>query len=131
MAQLIRKLTPVLPVAAIEPVLPFWQALGFETTVQVPHGDRLGFVILGNGSAEIMYQTHDSIAADVPAVAAAARQGPSFLFIEVTDIDATERAVAAAPTVFSRRVTFYGATEIGVREPGGHYVTFAQFAAAA
>ena len=28
-----------------------------------------------------------------------------------------------------KRETFYGATEIGFREPGGHYVVVAQFAA--
>jgi hypothetical protein len=26
-----------------------------------------------------------------------------------------------------RRETSYGSTEIGYREPGGHFVTFAQF----
>jgi len=28
--------------------------------------------------------------------------------------------------VMPRRETFYGSTEIGYREPGGHFVTFAQ-----
>ena len=28
------------------------------------------------------------------------------------------------------RTTFYGAKEIGVRDPGGHIITFAQFGAA-
>jgi dipeptidase D len=122
-----RKLTPVLPVQAIEPVLPFWQALGFEVTMQVPHGDAIGFAILGDGRTELMYQTHGSIDDDLPALSTAARQGATFLFVEVDDIDAVERAVAGAEVVFERRQTFYGATEIGVREPGGHYVTFAQF----
>lgn len=121
-------LTPVLPVAEIEPVLPFWQALGFEMTMQVPLGDRLGFAILSNGTLELMYQSYDSIAADVPALADVARQGPTFLFVQVDDIDSIERALGDAERTFPRRQTFYGATEVGVREPGGHYVTFAQFA---
>jgi hypothetical protein len=29
--------------------------------------------------------------------------------------------------VAPRHDTFYGATEIGCREPGGHFVTIAQF----
>jgi dipeptidase D len=122
-----KTLTPVLPVAAIEPALPFWQALGFTVTMQVPDGDALGFAILSDGRTQLMYQTFASIEADVPALATAAQQGATFLFIEVDDIDAVERAVAGAEVVFERRQTFYGSIEIGVREPGGHYVTFAQF----
>jgi hypothetical protein len=53
--------------------------------------------------------------------------GGTLLFIEVDDIDATERAMQGVEFVFPRRTTFYGAQEIGVREPGGHSVTFAQF----
>jgi hypothetical protein len=34
--------------------------------------------------------------------------------------------VAGAPVVVPRRKTFYGMEEIGVREPGGNSVTFAQ-----
>lgn len=123
-----RRLTPVLPVEAIEPVLPFWRRLGFEATITVPEGDRLGFAILSDGALELMYQTHASIDGDVPALGTAARKGPTFLFVEVDDIDAVEAAMQDAEQAFERRQTFYGATEIGVREPGGHYVTFAQFA---
>jgi hypothetical protein len=63
-------------------------------------------------------------------MAEAARQGPSFLFVEVPDIDAIAAALDGENIVMPRRKTFYGATEIGYHEPGGHYVTFAQFAAA-
>ena len=38
-----------------------------------------------------------------------------------------EQALAGRELAFPRRTTFYGATEVGYREPGGHYVTFAQF----
>ena len=86
-----KKLTPVLVVDAIEPVLPFWERLGFEKRMEVPHGDRLGFVGLASGAVEIMYQTVESVRADVPTMA---EQGAttSFLFIEVEDLDAVERA---------------------------------------
>lgn len=124
----IHKITTVLPVAAIEPSLPFWRAIGFECTVQIPHGDTLGFAILTDGRTEVMYQTFASIEADVPALADASRQGYAFLFVEVDDIDAIDRALAGRMIVLPRRTTFYGATEIGYREPGGHFITFAQFA---
>src|SRR5207253_3657904 len=63
---MIKKLTPVLVVEAIEPVLPLWDALGFQRTAEVPHGERLGFVIVQSGAAELMYQSLDSVRADEP-----------------------------------------------------------------
>lgn len=123
--KLVTKLTPLLMVREIEPCIPFWTRVGFVKTVEVPEGDKLGFIILVKDGLEIMYQTVASIAKDVPA-AATAPMGGSFLFIEVSDLDAVAKAVAGAPVVFARRKTFYGMEEIGVREPGGNSVTFAQ-----
>jgi uncharacterized glyoxalase superfamily protein PhnB len=122
-----KKLTPVLYVEEIEPVLPFWiDRLGFTKTIEVPQGDRLGFVALEHGSVEIMYQTRTSVENDVPELASSPLGG-SFLFIEVEDLDAIERALSGIEPVVPRRTTFYGADELIVREPGGHVVTFAQF----
>jgi uncharacterized glyoxalase superfamily protein PhnB len=118
-----KKLTPVLVVDEIEPCLGFWTNLGFEKTVEVPEGDRLGFVILVKDAVEVMYQSRASVRKDVPALA----DGPSraALYLEVSDLDAVETMVRGAPIVVPRRKTFYGAEEIGVREPGGNAVTFA------
>jgi hypothetical protein len=120
--------TPVLFVERIEPVLAFWGRLGFNPTTSVPEGDRLGFVILSNGKVEVMYQTYDSVAKDVPALVDAARASKTFLFVQVESLAATRAAVEGQPVHLPERKTFYGATELGVREPGGHYVTFAEFA---
>ena len=49
------------------------------------------------------------------------------LFITVDDLDTIEKALAGAPVVKPRHDTFYGSTEIYVREPGGNTVGFAQF----
>ena len=123
----ITKSTPVLLVDAIEPSLSFWeQRLGFERPVEVPHGDALGFVILTNGAVEVMYQTAASVGADAPALLRDWRGDKSFLYIEVGDIDAIATALDGCEIVLPRRKTFYGANEIGYREPGGHFVTFAQ-----
>lgn len=122
-----KKITPVLLVDAIEPVLPFWtEALGFEVTTEVPEGDRLGFVILRKGAVELMYQTLDSVRNDIPELADAPQRG-SFVFIEVDDLDAVDDALASAERVIPRRKTFYGADELIVREPAGNVVTFARF----
>ncbi|MEX0600324.1 MAG: VOC family protein [Rhodothermales bacterium] len=122
-----KKITPVLLVDAIEPVLPFWtEALGFEVTTEVPEGDRLGFVILRKGAVELMYQTLESVRNDIPELADAPQRG-SFVFIEVDDLDAVDDALASAERVIPRRKTFYGADELIVREPAGNVVTFARF----
>jgi hypothetical protein len=120
--------TPVLYVERIEPVLSFWEKLGFEQGAAVPQGDHLGFVSLSNGKAELMYQTFDSLQNDIPALVEAARPGRTFLFLHVKSLAAVRAAVKDQAVYLPERKTFYGATELGVREPGGHYVTFAEFA---
>ncbi len=126
---LLRKITAVLAVPAIEPSLAFFEKLGLECTVRVPHGEQLGFVILAGDGIELMLQSHASVADDLGSSAPIGRQAA--LFIEVADLDAAFAAVANAPVFLPRRTTFYGATEIGVTEPGGHHVTLAQFPAQA
>ena len=121
----IRKLSPVLIVEAVEPCLAFWtERLGFAVTAQVPHEDRLGFAILEKDGIEVMYQSRASAAADVPALADGAPG--TALFLEVSDVEAVERALVGAEIVVPRRKTFYGMDEIGAREPGGTIVMFAQ-----
>ena len=123
----ISKSTPVLIVEAIEPSLPFWQErLGFVRPVEVPDGERLGFVILANGAVEVMYQTAALLSRDSAAHSGAFHGDKTFLFVEVADIDAVAAALSGFETVMPRRETFYGSIEIGYREPGGHFVTFAQ-----
>jgi hypothetical protein len=124
MTNWLKRITPVLLVDEIEPCIPFWERLGFDKTAEVPHEGRLGFVILEKSGLEIMYQTRESLAADLPALADAPGGG-TYLFLEVMDLDATIEAVEGAPIVCPRRKTFYGMEEIGVREPGGNAITFA------
>ena|ERR687891_1104263 len=123
-----KKLTPLLAVEAIAPSLPFWvDALGFTKTVEVPHDDAVGFVILEKDGYEVMMQSIASMKADVPA--AVPSPGGSVLYLEIEDLSAIEEAVAGYELLVARRKTFYGAEEIFVREPGGNVVGFAQFGA--
>ena len=123
----ISRLTPVLLVEAIEPVLEFWVGrLGFSQTAEVPHGDRLGFVILEKDGIQVMYQTRASVAADIPPLGDSPGRG-SFLFLEVDQLDPIVTALDGITPVVPRRKTFYGADELIVREPAGNIVTFAQF----
>ena len=122
-----KSVTPVLYVEDIEPALDFWKRLGFEVTAEVPEGERLGFVILRSGPVEVMYQTRTSVENDVPSMVGTP-MGGSLLFIQVGDLDAVMPALEGAEVISPRRMTFYGADEITVREPAGNVVTFAHFA---
>ena len=127
----VKKLTPVLFVEKIEPVLPLWtERLGFQKTVEVPGDGGLAFVILQQGKVEVMYQTYASVAKDLPQVLSEASKGPTFLYIEVESLDALKPALASAPVYLPERRTFYGAREIGIRDAAGHYLTFAEMSAA-
>ena len=128
---MVKKLTPVLFVKEIEPVLPFWvDGLGFTKTAEVPEGNKLGFVILEKDGAEVMYQTYASVDKDMPAIAGDVRKGPTFLYVQVENLESVKAAVKRAEVYMPERKTFYGSTEIGVKDPAGHFITFAQFAAA-
>jgi hypothetical protein len=122
----IRKLTPVIMVEAIEPCIPFWERVGFVKTAEVPEGGRLGFVILAKDGVEVMYQSYESVEKDAPGLVPSAHGTAAGFFIEVSDIESIERSLHGLEIVVPRRKTFYGMDEIGVREPGGHVVMFAQ-----
>jgi hypothetical protein len=122
-----KKLTPVLMVDAIEPCLPLWlDRLGWTKTVEVPEGDKLGFVILAKDGVEVMYQTYASVEKDTGKPIKRAVGTSVALFLEVSDIDAVEKELQGIPLVMPRRRTFYGMDEVGVAEAGGHTVVFAQ-----
>jgi uncharacterized glyoxalase superfamily protein PhnB len=125
---IVKRITPVLFVKEIEPVLPFWvEALGFEKTIEVPHdGVKLGFVALQKDGTEVMYQTYASLGEDMPQIAEAAKKGPTFLYIEVDNFDAILAALKNFKISQPERTAFYGMREIGYQDPAGHYLTFAQ-----
>ena len=120
-----KKLTANLIVDKIEDSLPFWvDRLGFEKTVEVPVGKRLGFVILKRGAVVLMLQSRASLAKDVPAIADAAYR--SVLYIEVADLAPIRKSLSGWPPAAAERTTPYGAREIIVRDPDGNSVFFAQ-----
>ncbi len=128
----VKRITPVLLVKEIEPVIPFWvDRLGFTKTIEVPEGNKLGFVAFQKGAAEVMYQTYSSVEKDAPpAMAAEARKGSTYLYMEVDNFDAVLAAMRDVKIVMPVRTAFYGMKEFAVQDPGGHFITFAQQAAA-
>jgi len=129
----VKRITPVLLVKEIEPVIPFWVGrLGFTKTIEVPEGQKLGFVAFQKGAAEVMYQTYSSVEKDAPpAMSAEARKGSTYLYMEVDNFDAILAAMKDVRIVMPVRTAFYGMKEFAVQDPGGHFITFAQPAAAA
>ncbi|HEX3819402.1 MAG TPA: VOC family protein [Candidatus Sulfotelmatobacter sp.] len=126
----VKKITPVLFAEEIEPCVKFWmERFGFEKIAEVPEGGKLGFAILRKGGVELMYQSYASVDKDVAAIAQQVRKGPTFLYVEVDNLEETISAIKGAQVYMPRRTTFYGSTEIGIKDPAGHFVTFAQFAA--
>lgn len=124
----VKRITPVLLVREIEPLIPFWvDRLGFAKTVEVPDGTKLGFVIFEKGSVEVMYQTYSSVEKDAPpAMSREARKGPTYLYMEVDNLEALVSAMTDAPLVMPVRTAFYGMKEFAVQDPGGHFITFAE-----
>jgi len=77
-----------------------------------------------------MYQSYASADKDVGAISQLVRKGPTFLYVEVESLHEAIAAVEGAEVVMPVRTTFYGATEISIKDPAGHFVTFAQFGTA-
>ena len=123
---MIDRSTPILHVKAVEPSIKFWnERFGFKTTITVPEGDHVGFAAIESGSIELMYQTYEGMKSDAM-LSKAVEQGPSFIFMEVPDINAVNKALQGAEIVQGIHESSYGAKEIIAREPGGHYVIFSQ-----
>jgi len=127
----INRSTPILHVKSVEPSLKFWtERFGFKSTIQVPEGDHIGFVALENGPVELMLQTYQGMQTDPNnPLANTVDQGPSFLFMEVPDINAVIKSLKGAKVVQGLHETFYGAQEVVGKEPGGHFVIFSQMPA--
>ncbi|HYL76748.1 MAG TPA: VOC family protein [Bryobacteraceae bacterium] len=122
----IKRITTNLYADEIEPCIQFWERMGFEKVKDVPAGNKLAFAMLQKGNLELMYGTYSSLAQD-PDVAKAFQKGTTYLFVEVENLDDVIPATTGAEIVKAKHQTFYGSTEISVKDPAGHIVTFAQF----
>jgi uncharacterized glyoxalase superfamily protein PhnB len=78
-----------------------------------------------------MYQSYASLGEDMPLISEATRKGPTFLYIEVDNLDAVLTALKSSKIVQPERTAFYGMREVGYQDPAGHFITFAQAVAAA
>jgi catechol 2,3-dioxygenase-like lactoylglutathione lyase family enzyme len=119
-----KAITANLIVPSIEDCLPFYvDRLGFEKTVEVPHEDKIGFVILKHHACELMLQSRASVADDIAGVDTA--KFLAAIYIAVEALAPYRKALSDWPPVIPERTTPYGAREIFVRDPAGNLVGIA------
>lgn len=68
----------------------------------------------------------NSVAEDLPALGNESRASRQFLFIEVADIAVIESRLRNVEYVVRKRETFYGMTQVIIRDAAGHVIAFAQ-----
>lgn len=135
----LEKLTPNLIVEDVRSSVDWYvDALGFELVVAVPEGtedhvfslegeDRpLAFAMLQHGDVELMMQSPDSMASDLPGFRAGVGDSVT-LYFDVADVEALHERLRERATVLKEpHTTFYGAREVAVRDPNGFALGFAE-----
>jgi uncharacterized glyoxalase superfamily protein PhnB len=120
------RVTPILIVERIEPTRAFFcDRLGFTVRQAIDHGDGPGYLRIARGDVSLIIRSEASVraeAADDEDFAPDPYAG--VISIDVANVDAFVAEVADADVVIPLRRSFYGAHEIGVREPGGNVVLF-------
>jgi uncharacterized glyoxalase superfamily protein PhnB len=124
-----KRITPVLFVQDVAVHKVLGRTPRLRENCRSARSQQVGFAMLQKGSVELMYQSYASADKDVAAISQVVRKGPSFLYVEVDSLDQTIAAIQGAEVVTPVRTTFYGATETSIKDPGGHFVTFAEFGA--
>jgi len=72
-----KRATPIISVDEIEPCVLFWTSLGFTVTAEVPHDDKLGFVMLNSGRKAVPLMW--SVVGEVFAIAVSGQSSSKFL----------------------------------------------------
>jgi len=74
----VKRITPVLFVKEIEPVLPFWvDNSALPRRLRFPHGNKIGFVALQRGAPKCVPKLTRSIAGDMPLISETRKGQPS------------------------------------------------------
>jgi hypothetical protein len=123
----LQRVTPILVVEAIEPVLPFWEALGFAQASPSWVDGKLVFVSMAKDGLELHYHTKADMEVSIPAAADMLADTTSLVYLTVDNLDRIVAGLGDAEVVIPRRRTAWGADEIYVKEPGGNVIAFAAF----
>ena len=124
----IKRASPVLFVDSVEQTRDFFVRVGFAVSVEIPDGKAAGFAILERDGVQVMVESRDNSNEPAAIRARSKTAKAAHVFVEVDDLEAVIAALGRAEIVVERHKTFYNSDELTYQEPGGHLVTFAQFA---
>lgn len=123
----LERVTPVLVVDDIEPVIPFWAELGFAPVNPSYEDGELIYMGFNKDGLEIHYQIASRFERDMRTSSGGLSGGTSLIYLTVNNLDAIIERLGGAEIVIPRRATEWDSDEIYVREPGGNIVGFAAF----
>ena len=124
----VKRATAVLFVDSVAATCAFFERAGFARILEVPDGNAVGFAILERDGVQVMAQSRENSKEPASIRARSKVSQAAHVFIDVDDLDAVIAALGRGEILADRHKTFYGSDEITYQEPGGHLVTFAQFA---
>ena len=124
----VKRAAAVLFVDQVEGTRDFFKRVGFTVTVEIPDGNAVGFAMLERDGVQLMVETRDNGHEPQALREITLQSRRAAVFVEVDDVEAVIAALAGARVLVERHKTFYNSDELTYVEPGGHLVTFAQFA---
>lgn len=133
-----KKLTTNMMVEDVNRTADFYgDVLGFEFVMGVPENSQeivtarqedqtLGFAIVKRGDVEMMFQTKESLAEEIPEFNGMKIGGSLTFYIEVENVKGLYAELKDKVTVIKdMRTTFYGKLEFYIRDCNGYILTFA------
>jgi len=123
-----KKLTPNVMVENVNKTIEFYKnVLEFETVITVPEAGSFQWAMMKNGSVEIMFQSAEDLAKDIPELKDKEIGGSLTFYIDVSDVEALyEKVKDRVCIVQDLHATFYGAREFAIKDINGYILAFAQ-----
>lgn len=125
----INKMTLNLMVPDVEEAIKFYRdALDFNVTLTVPESGTKNFAILETGGIELMLQSKESLATDIPVVGSKDLGASVVCYMDVEDIRGLYNKLKKMKVKIVKPIgpTFYGMTEFYIEDPHGYVLGFAE-----
>lgn len=119
-------ISPNIFVNNIDETIKFYEHLEFKLTMRVPEQGNLVWAMMINGNVTFMFQTFESLGADLPEISR--QDGGSLLFyIRIKEIRKYHDRIKDRVNIMKGlEKTFYGATEFSIQDNNGYILTFAE-----
>lgn len=125
-----RKLTNNLMVDSVDDTVAYYRdQLGFELLMSVPEEPPFQWAMMRRDGVELMFQDRENLLDEVPELADRPLGGSQTFYVETENVqDMADLVSRHNPKALLRGPyqTFYGTTEIQVRDPNGYIFTFSQ-----